>query len=171
MFRIKCSFVLMLFVYCMGLLIGYWVFKYVNVQLLLEDNSPFGIENFLPSKETLLQDIIVHNFAISMKMILLGCFSLGVLGGCILFYNGVVHGFCFSVSLQSLGLVGFASHLLPHSLELLGLIMSAHLGLLLSYKILLSKPLNTYGDFLKYGIVIFVILFVSSILEVYVSID
>lgn len=170
MLRLKYAFILMFFVYCIGLLAGYLVFQYIDFQMPPGVVSSFGFVDFLTDKQRLLLNIIVHNLVVSLKIVLLGCFSLGILGGCILFYNGVVHGFCFSVALQSLGLVGFVFHLLPHSLELMGLVMSAHLGMLLSYKILLGKSSITFSCILKYGIVILIVLFVSSIWEVYVSI-
>lgn len=170
MLRLKYALVLMFFVYTIGILVGYLVFQYVDIQMSSGLVSSFGFVDFLSDKQRLLLNIVVCNLVVSLKIVLLGCFSLGILGGCILFYNGVVHGFYFSVALQSLGLVGLVFHLLPHSLELLGLVMSAHLGVLLSNKILLSKSSITFFSILKYGIVILIVLFVSSILEVYVSI-
>ena len=84
MLRLKYAFILMFFVYCIGLLAGYLVFQYIDFQMPPGVVSSFGFVDFLTDKQRLLLNIIVHNLVVSLKIVLLGCFSLGILGGCIL---------------------------------------------------------------------------------------
>lgn len=167
----KSSFVLMLIVYCIGVLMGYVIVHYISTPLPLDFNPSFPIEENISDKLNFSRQIMANNVAVSIKITLLGCLSLGILGGFFLLYNGIMHGFYFSIAFQSLGITEFAACLLPHSFEIIGLVMSAHLGVILSQKLLLHSSEKTWKGVLIYCLFILTVLFVSSILEVYVSMD
>lgn len=122
-------------------------------------------------------DILKNNMKVCMSMIL-GCFSLGVISEVMLAYNGYVFGTIFAIGSEFYGWEKCLEATLPHSIEILGIVLSASLGMSIAVFIirLFFKGAETLQIkhnicfYLKTFLWAMVIIVLAAYLESYVSI-
>ncbi|WP_114752000.1 stage II sporulation protein M [Pleomorphovibrio marinus] len=131
--------------------------------------SPLG-----QTKSGLVWAIAVNNISVAL-INLFGGFSLGMVSALNTFYNGAVLGYTLSVAGDNMPLSLIASHLLPHSIEVVGIILSCslgfYLGMSLFRRIILNRePGMEYRKFMFLAALSLAILVAAAFLEVFLSI-
>lgn len=157
-------------VYLTGMLVGFYIDPYFDMDSL--DNTAL-IQPFDLPKPVLFWSIAGNNLSVALINIV-GGFSLGIVSLLNTFYNGAVLGYAFSVAGNDLPVTVILRHLLPHSIEIVGIILSCSLGLYLGLYLfgavfLDTKPRFDIKGFLVQTGVTLIILLVAAYLEVYVS--
>src|SRR5690606_34246634 len=110
----------------------------------------------------------------SVLINVIGGLSLGVMSAMNTLYNGVILGYALSIILDHYPASIVARHLLPHSIEIVGIILSCGLGLNVAYFVFMVFLRNKEIEFqTKPFVVCFaltvVIIISAAALEVYIS--
>ncbi len=160
-------------VYVLGVVFGFNLpleYGFVDHNNLL---GQFSFNYYTESSGKVLIHIIGNN--ITMVLInLIGGFSFGTISILNLFYNGSILGYSSHVALTYFSPFEFAKHFIPHSLEIVGIIISStigvRLGIFLFSKFVLQKKCTfDYRVHIRYGLLSILITIVSAFIEVFVS--
>jgi stage II sporulation protein M len=157
-------------VYLAGVLVGYQMEPDFGVRLQ-DPKSVLGTMD--QAKSEMLWSIAGNNISVALINIG-GGISFGTISFLNTFYNGAVLGYAFSVAGDNFPLAVIMRHLLPHAIEIIGIILSCSLGLYLGLhlfkKLILGRsPVFDYQRFLILVSITMIILLVAAVLEVYVS--
>ncbi|MEX2513051.1 MAG: stage II sporulation protein M [Cyclobacteriaceae bacterium] len=154
-------------VYLTGVLLGYNIDPGFGIDL------PAASPLMDQTKTELLWSIAGNNLMVALINIV-GGFSLGVVSLLNTFYNGLVLGYALSVAGDNFPVLVILRHLLPHAIEIAGIILSCSLGFYLGIHlfrkfILGGYPVFDYRKFIFQAVLTLVILFGAAFLEVFVS--
>ncbi|WP_158860993.1 stage II sporulation protein M [Lunatibacter salilacus] len=159
-------------VYLTGMLVGFYIDPVFEMNSL--DNTAL-IQTFDQPKPLLFWSIAGNNLSVAL-INLAGGFSLGIVSLLNTFYNGSVLGYAFSVAGNDLPVTVILRHLLPHAIEIVGIILSCSLGLYLGIYLIraafldIKAGFNFKGFMIQAGITL-IILLVAAYLEAYVSLS
>src|SRR5690554_2351997 len=111
-------------IYLMGVLVG------CRLDPVIHQGSIVEIPDFHQSTVSRCEMVLEIGWNnVSVVLInLLGAFSLGIIPLLNTFYNGTVLGYAVSVATTNVPFMGALEHLLPHSIEIVAIIMSCSLG-------------------------------------------
>lgn len=159
-------------VYLTGVLVGFYIDPVFDMDSL---ERTALIQPFDQPKPAMFWSIAGNNLSVALINIA-GGFSLGIVSLLNTFYNGSVLGYAFSVAGNDLPVTVILRHLLPHAIEIVGIILSCSLGLYLGFYqfgavFLNRKPRFNYKGLMLQGGVTLIILVVAAYLEVYVSLS
>lgn len=145
--------------YIIGVVIGFQIEPVLAGSV---DTGSFGV-----------WDIARNNMAVVMINIA-GSLSMGVISIANTAYNGVILGYSTSVFLDHYTIAQLSRHLLPHSIEIVGIILSCALGLYLSYFIFKSLFTHSNIEFKQRQFIVclsltVLIIIVAAALEFHIS--
>lgn len=113
--------------------------------------------------------ILYNNSIVCLKIFCLGIFSFGVISGILVFLNAYILGLVFGYYSLTYDFSDLIQVVLPHSIEILGVILSGYAGFCISMLIILNRKfLDTKQTIYLFLIIIFSIT-TSAFLESYVS--
>lgn len=115
--------------------------------------------------------IAKNNLTVSIKTMIFGIFSLGCFSVIYIFYNGLYSGMIIDDCLKYLSISELLKVTLPHSIEIIGLVLFGYIGYILSAKILLDKMDYTYLKVLLLFVVALIIIILAAFIESYISIS
>ncbi|WP_186758187.1 stage II sporulation protein M [Echinicola salinicaeni] len=146
-------------IYTIGLLVGF------HIEPVLAESADTGSFS--------VWDIAKNNLA-SVIINIIGGLSLGVVSVMNTVYNGVILGYALSIILDHYPVRLVARHLLPHSIEIVGITLSCALGLYIAYFVFKTLLMNRQMQFQTRPFVIcfaltVIIITVAAALEVHVS--
>jgi hypothetical protein bfra3_00215 len=162
------------FFYVMGFVLAFF-FEFAIEDFLLKKNPNPLIEFLSLNKEQLFFKIFMNNLYVVIINVI-GFISFGVLTLLNTFYNGFVLGFVIKTVVKVSSLSFILKHLLPHSFEIIGILISSFIGVYLGIKLFSfcfienKEPIKikTISNLLFLSILI---IFISAFLETYVSIE
>lgn len=122
-------------------------------------------------------NILLNNLRVCVLMIL-GGLSLGIVSEVMLAYNGYVFGTIFAIGVNLYGLNKCLEATLPHSIEIIGIVLSASLGMSIAVFVIrlmfkrtdLSYITNDIRFYLSMLLLSIAIVIMAAFLESYVSI-
>lgn len=164
--------ILSIFTYLIGVIIPFFLtFNFTDSQL--QSSTEFLNKLQISNNFDTWIRILKTNFLVVVYNIL-GGLSIGVISFCITVYNGFILGYLIKVFTTINSTSFLLKHTLPHSVEIIAIILSCYLGYkfgasLLAYIIKNKKISYHKSDFIIYVITLFIVL-ISSIIEAYVSI-
>lgn len=159
------------FLYVIGFTIAFYIDFYI-FEIEIEKVNQFLITVKSENKFHLWMRIIKNNIFVLFFNIL-GSFSFGLLTIITTLYNGFILGYLIKSLIDSHSQYLIVYHLLPHVIEILAYLLSAYLGLKYGiniYRMLFhnNKILTDKSDYFVL-LSCFIIIFISSLLEAYVS--
>lgn len=113
--------------------------------------------------------IAKNNFFVSMKSFFLGLFSLGLFSIVHSFYNGFTLGIVVNKSMQVISINEIIKSTLPHSFEIIGIIIFGYIGFLFSLNIAFRKKLYENKNMIRLFIIASIIILSSAFVEGYIS--
>lgn len=167
---LKLGQVLSIILFICGLNIGIiqGVFSEYKSQKI--DNKKLTEDN----KIEILKDIIFNNLQVIIKNVL-GFLSLGLLSILSVVYNGYICGFITIYTYKVYSLDAVFRHILPHLIEIIGITISAGIGISLSIELIKylfeSETSFNYKSYLYLFIISFCIIILAGFLETFISIN
>lgn len=157
-------------IYLTGVLLGYFMEPDFSNDMVKEVSLGHRFDG---PKDELLLAVAENNMSVALINIL-GGFSLGTVSLLNTFYNGAVLGYALSIALENFQPEETLKHTLPHSVETVAIVLSCSLGFY-SGAFLFRKVYIDAGHlfetrlFLLWTTLVFAIIWMAAILEVYLS--
>lgn len=113
--------------------------------------------------------IAENNCQVITFNIISGLLTLGIFSIIHLFYNGLIFGIVFRQTCYVLPIDILLPSTIPHSPEIIGVLLSAYIGLKLSITLLLRKRTHSFKTFLLLTACAYLITIISAFVESYYS--
>lgn len=113
--------------------------------------------------------ILHNNSIVCLKIFFLGVFSLGLISLVLIFFNAYVLGLFFGTLSQTYPLRELVAAVLPHSPEIIGIVLSGYISLSISTFIILNKRLIGLKTTAYLSALIIFFIIISAFIESYVS--
>lgn len=110
-----------------------------------------------------------NNLVVVLRNLILGIFSLGLFSLIYVFYNAYVHGYIISSLSPFLTAQDVMGCTIPHSMELIPLILSSLVGFAISYQILFKKRILPTKKIVWLTLACVGITVLSALIESYIS--
>lgn len=156
-------------------LIGFSVSFYMDIEIINSNiiETTHFIEDIQKMKNYDLWLRILENNTYVITFNILGGFSFGLLTFVNTTYNGFILGYLINILLDKFDNMFIFNHLIPHFIEIIAIILSCYLGYkvgLYIFQYLFKKSsFKIFKSDYFICIICFLVIFISSILEAYVS--
>lgn len=141
---------------------------FVNDSYVTENaDALLDLQTLAPFKRSIY--IAENNLIVALKILVLGIFSFGIFSTILLLYNGFILGVSIGESLGFLDINVIAKATLPHSGEILGLIICGYVGYILSMFLIFRVKYYSIYSILKWCMLGFTLIIVSAFIESYIS--
>ncbi|PMC23884.1 hypothetical protein CJ231_08280 [Hoylesella buccalis] len=114
-------------------------------------------------------ELMKNNLIVCTKILLLSVLSLGFISLILVFFNGYTLGIAIGDLLSKSSLHTVLSLTLPHSGEIIGLIMCAYIGTILSLRIVFKKKYHSLRTILIITSVSLLLIISAAFAESYIS--
>lgn len=159
--------------YLIGFVLGYFFSidsNILNVNVLPQ-SKPNITELYHLDSFSRFKEIALNNLTVSTKCFIFGAFSYGVYSIIIVFLNAFVLGSIVGSSTQILSFKEICGSLLPHSPEILGLIVFGYCGFSISNDFFKYHTSSSLRRYILFILIASLIILISAFLESYVSIQ
>lgn len=113
--------------------------------------------------------IASNNLIVAMKNMLFGIFSLGLFSIACTFYNGLILGAVLGNCFKLLPINIILKSTLPHSTEILGIILSGYIGFIISIRLIFRTTMHSNKHIIIFIITTFFSILIGAFMESYVS--
>lgn len=163
-------------IYSIGVVIGLFIHNDTGSSSLIDGRYSHIEEIFDRSQHELCILIIRNNLSLIITN-LLGALTFGILSITSTFYNGLVFGIVLSFSVKEYGVTVLLRNVLPHSIEIVGIIISCSLSICIMTDLLIYLRTGYFDlkEKLKFytpkTVFCFLITIGAAIIEAFISIS